>query len=48
MKFLVTHELSMVSSYLWTDIESKLGEIYMMIPEKSFAALSVMTVDDFF
>ena len=34
----------MVSSDLWTDIDSKLGEIFTMIPEKSFAGLSVMTV----
>ena len=35
-----------VSSNLWTDIDSRLGEIFMMIPEKSFAGLSVMTVAD--
>ena len=34
----------MVSSDLWTDIESRLGEIFMMIPEK--AGLSVITVAD--
>ena len=34
----------MVSSDLWIDIDSKLGEIFMMIPEKAFAGLSVMTV----
>ena len=38
----------MVSSDLWTDIDSRLGEIFMMIPEKTFAALSVMTVADLF
>ena len=36
----------MVSSDLWTDIDAKLGEILMMIPEKAFAGLSVMTVAD--
>ena len=36
----------MVSSDLWTDIDSRLGEIFMMIPEKAFAGLSVMTVGD--
>ena len=36
----------MVSNNLWTDIDSRLGEIFMMIPEKVFAGLSVMTVAD--
>ena len=36
----------MVSSDLWTDIDSRLGELFMMIPEKAFAGLSVMTVAD--
>ena len=31
----------MVSSDLNTDIDSRLGEIFMMIPEKAFASLSV-------
>ena len=48
MTFLIIDELSMVSSDLWTDIDSRLGEIFMMIPEKTFAALSVMTVADLF
>ena len=34
----------MVSSDLWTDINSRLGEIFMMIPENAFAGLSDMTV----
>ena len=34
----------MVLSDLWTDIDSYLGEMFMMIPEKTFAGLSVMTV----
>ena len=36
----------MVSSRLWTDIDSRLGEMFMMIPEKTFADLPVMTVTD--
>ena len=36
----------MVSSDLWTDIDPRLGEIFMMIPEIAFAGLSVMTVAD--
>ena len=35
VKFLIIDELSMVSSDLWTDIDSRLGEIFMMICEKS-------------
>ena len=36
----------MVSSDLWTDIGSRLGEIIMMIPEKAFAGLSILSVAD--
>ena len=36
----------MVSSDLWTDIDSRLGEIFVMIPEIAFAGLSVLTVAD--
>ena len=36
----------MVSSDLWTNIASMLGEILIMIPEKAFAGLSFMTVVD--
>ena len=36
----------MVSSDLWKVIELSLGEIFMMIAEKAFACLSVMTVAD--
>ena len=46
VKFLIIDELSMVSSDLWTDIDSRLGEIFMTIREKAFAALSVMTMAD--
>ena len=42
----MTDELSVVSSDLWTDIESRLGEIFMMIPQKVFAGLSVTIVAD--
>ena len=34
----------MVSSDLWTDIDSRLGETFMMISENAFAGLSVMTI----
>ena len=47
MKFLITDEVSMVSSDLWTDIDSRLREIFMIISEEAFAGLSVMTVADF-
>ena len=46
MKCLIIDELSMVSSDLWADIDSSLGEIFAMIPQKTFAGLSVMTVAD--
>ena len=36
----------MVSSNLWTDINSRLGETFMF-PEKVFAGLSIMAVTDF-
>ena len=36
----------MVSSDLWADIDSRLGEIFMMIPKKAFSDLSDMTVAD--
>ena len=46
VKLLITDELSMVSSDLWTDIDSRLGEIFVIIPQKAFADLSVMAVAD--
>ena len=46
VKLLIIEELSMVSSDLWTDIDSRLGEICMMIPEKAFTVLSVLTGAD--
>ena len=45
-KFLIIEELYMVSSRLWKYIDSRLGEMFMMIPEKTFAALPVMIVAD--
>ena len=36
----------MVSSDLWTDIDSILEGILMMIPKKAFPGLSVITVAD--
>ena len=46
VKLLIIDELSMVSSDLWTDIDSRPGEIFLMIPEKAFAGLSVMDEAD--
>ena len=34
VKLLIIDEISMASSDLWTDIDSRLGEIFIMIPEK--------------
>ena len=44
LKFLIIDELSMVSSDLWTDIDSRLREIFMAIPGKTFPGLSVMAL----
>ena len=44
MKFLVIDELSMVSSGLWTDIDSSMRVIFGMISKIAFAGLLVMTV----
>ena len=46
VKFLIVDELSMVSSNLWTDIDSRLGEIFLIL-DKAFAGLSVITVANF-
>ena len=43
-KFLIIDKHSTVSSNLWIDFDSRLGEMFMMIPEKVFPSLSVMTV----
>ena len=48
IKFLIIDELSMVSSNLWIDINSRLKEIFVMIPEKAFRDLSVTTLATFF
>ena len=37
----------MGSSDLWTDVDSRLGEIFMITLEKAFAGLSVTTVPYF-
>ena len=39
-------EFSTISSDSWTDVDSRLVEIFMMIPEKTFAGLLVMIVVD--
>ena len=44
--FLTIDEVLMASSDLWTIIDSRLGEIFMMISEKAFAVLSVIAVAD--
>ena len=46
MEFLITDELSIVSSDLWTDVTSSLAGMFMTIPEKEFGCLSVMTAAD--
>ena len=47
VKFFIINELSIVSSNLSIGISSRLEEMFMMIPEKAFAGLSVMTVGNF-
>ena len=47
MNFLVMDMLFMISSDLWTDFDSRLGEIFIIIPETLFAGLSVMAVGKF-
>ena len=44
MKFLIIDEVSMASSDLWIDIDSRFEEIFLMFPLKAFAGVSVMTV----
>ena len=48
VKFVVIDEFYVVPSDLWTDIDSKLEEIFMMILKKVFACLSGMTLTDLF
>ena len=47
VEVLIKDELSIISSNLWTDIDSRLEEIFVMIPENEFAGLSVTTVANF-
>ena len=44
MTFLIIDELSMISRDLWAGTNSRLSKIFMMISEKAFVGLSVMTV----
>ena len=46
MKLLIVNELSKTSSDLWTDIDSRMREIFMMTPEIGFAGLSVKALAD--
>ena len=48
VKLLIIDKLSMISSNLWTVIDSRMGDIFMMFPEKAFVGLSVMAVADLF
>ena len=43
-KVLIIQKLPLVSSDLWTEVDSRLREIFMMLPEKDFAGLSIMIV----
>ena len=47
VKGLLTDEISMVRSDLWTDINTRIREVFFMIPKKTFASLLVMTVAEF-
>ena len=47
VRLLIIDDLFMVKSDLWTDIDWRLEEVFMMIPKKAFVCLSVMTVADF-
>ena len=40
-KFLIIDKLSIVSSDLWADIDSKLQELFTVIPEKAFTGLGM-------
>ena len=46
MKFLIIDEVFVLSSDIWIDIDSRLGETFMMIREKTFASLSLMIVSN--
>ena len=47
VKSLITDELPILLSDLWTNIDSRLGEVFMTILQNAFAGLSVTTVADF-
>ena len=47
VKILFIDEFSVASNDLQTDINSRLRKIFMTIPKKAFAGLTVMTVADF-
>ena len=47
VKFLIIDELYRVLSDLWTDTNSSLKEIFLTIPQKTFAGFSVVIVGDF-
>ena len=46
VKLLIIDKIYIVSSNLWSDVDSRFGEIFMMVPEKRFSDLSVMIVAD--
>ena len=46
-EYIIIDKLSIVSSDLWIDIDSMLREIFMVVPEKAWAGLSVMAIADF-
>ena len=46
VKLLVIYRLFMASSGSWIDIDSRLREIFMLIPENIFSGFSVMTAAD--
>ena len=48
LKLLIKYELSTVLVELWIDIVSRVGEIFIMIPEKAFTGLAIMTLADMF
>ena len=46
LKLLIKYELSTVLVELWIDIVSRVGEIFIMIPEKVFTGLAIMILAD--
>ena len=46
MKCLIIDELSIVLIDLWTDIDSRLRKISIMIPDRAFVGLSVLALVD--